>query len=66
MLFPTEIFKAPPGSKYTMSSTVVTIKEERNMKKQAKTKIRVGSVVKANVGELEKITREGKSRRMRK
>ena len=30
------------------------------------TKIGVGSVVKAKVGELEKITREGRSRRMRK
>ena len=34
------------------------------MTKQTKTKIRVGSVVKAKVGELEKITRKG--RRMRK
>ena len=29
-------------------------------------KIRVGSVVKANVGELEEITREGRTRRTRK
>ena len=36
------------------------------MKKQTKTKIGVGSVVKAKVGELEKTTREGRSRRMRK
>ena len=36
------------------------------MTKQIKTKIGVGSVVKAKVGELEKITREGRSRRMRK
>ena len=36
------------------------------MTKQTTTKIGVGSVVKANVGELEKITREGISRRMRK
>ena len=36
------------------------------MNKQTKTKIGVGSVVKAKVGELEKITREGRSRRMRK
>ena len=35
-------------------------------KKQNRTKIGVGSVVKAKVGELEKITREGRSRRMRK
>ena len=36
------------------------------VKKQTKTKIGVGSVVKANIGELEKITREGRSRRTRK
>ena len=51
---------------YTMSSPVVTIKEGMNMKKQTKKKIGVGSVVKAKVGELEKITREGRSRRMSK
>ena len=36
------------------------------MKKQIKTNIGVGSVVMAKVGELEKITREVRSRRMRK
>ena len=36
------------------------------MTNQTKTKIVVGSVVKAKVGELEKITRKGRSRRMRK
>ena len=36
------------------------------MTKQTKTKIVVGSVVKAKVGELEKITRKGRSRRIRK
>ena len=36
------------------------------MTKQTKTKIVGGSVVKAKVGELEKITRKGRSRRMRK
>ena len=36
------------------------------MNKQTKTKIGVGSVVKAKVGELEKITGEGRSRRIRK
>ena len=35
------------------------------MNKQTKTKTGVGSVVKAKVGELEKITREGRSRRIR-
>ena len=36
------------------------------MTKQTKTKVVVGSVVKAKVGEQENITREGRSRRMRK
>ena len=36
------------------------------MKKQTKTKIGVGSVVKAKVGELDKITREVRIRRTRK
>ena len=36
------------------------------MKKQTKTKIGVMSVVKAKVGDLESIKREGRSRRMRK
>ena len=36
------------------------------MKNQNKTKIGEGSVVKENFGELEKITREGRSRRMMK
>ena len=36
------------------------------MTKQTETKIVVGSVVQAKVGELEKITRKGRSRRMRK
>ena len=49
-----------------MSSPVVTLKEWMKMTKQTKTKIGVGSVVKAKVGELENITREGRSRRMRK
>ena len=36
------------------------------VKKQNKTKIGVGSIVKAKVGDLEKIKREGRSRRMSK
>ena len=36
------------------------------MKKQNKTKIGMRSVVKVKVGELEKITREGRSTRIRK
>ena len=52
--------------KSTMSSPVVTKKEGMKMTKQTKTKIGVGSVVKAKVGELEKIIREGIIRRTRK
>ena len=52
--------------KSTMISPVVTKKEGMKMTKQTKTKIVVWSVVKAKVGELEKITRKGRSRRMRK
>ena len=36
------------------------------MKKQNKTKIGVGSVLKAKVGELENTTRDRRNRRMRK
>ena len=49
-----------------MISPVVTIKEGVKTKKQTKTKTGVGYVVKPKVGELEKIIREGRSRRMRK
>ena len=49
-----------------MISPVVTLKEGMKMTKQTKTKIRVGSVVKAKVGELEKIKREIRSSRMSK
>ena len=49
-----------------MSSYVVNAKEGMKMTKQTKTKIGVGSVVKANVGELENIIREVRRRRMRK
>ena len=49
-----------------MSSPVVNAKEETKMTKQTKTKIGVWSVVKSKLGELEKTTREGRSRRMRK
>ena len=52
--------------KSTMSSPVVTKTEGMKMTKQTKTKIVVGSVVNANVGGLEKITRKGRSRRMSK
>ena len=37
-------------SKFTMSSHVVNVKEGVDMKKQTKTKIGVGSVVKSKVG----------------
>ena len=49
-----------------MSSPAIDVKEGMEMTKQTKTKIGVGSVVKVEVGELEKITREGRSRRIRK
>ena len=49
-----------------MSSPAVTVKEGVEMNNQTKKKIGGDSVVKAKVGELEKITREGRSRRMRK
>ena len=49
-----------------MSSHVLTIAEGMKVKNKKKTKIGVGSVVKAKVGELEDITREGIIRRMSK
>ena len=49
-----------------MSSPVVNAKEEMKVTKQTKTEIGVGSVVKAKVGELDKITRKGRSRSMSK
>ena len=49
-----------------MISPVLTIIEGMNKNKQNKTNIGVGYIVKANVGELENITREGGSGRMRK
>ena len=51
------IIPPPPTPKPTMSSPAVNTKEGMKMNKHTKTKIGVGSVVKANVGELEKITR---------
>ena len=67
MIFATAIAKTPlPHPKSTMSSPFLTIAEVMKMKKQTKTKIGVESVLKAYLGELEKITREGRSRRMRK
>ena len=49
-----------------MISHAVTIEEGMKVKKKIKMKIGVGSVVKAKVGYLEKITRELRIRRMRK
>ena len=46
-----------------MNSPVVTFKDDTEMKKQTNMKIGVGYVVKAEVGELENITREGRIRR---
>ena len=65
-MFATSISIHPSSPKSTMSSPVVMVKEGIEMKKQNKTKIGVGSVVKAKDGELENITREGRSRMMRK
>ena len=65
-LFATAVDIHPRPPKSTMRSPVVTVKEGVDMKKQTKTKIGVGSFVKAKVGELEKITREVRIRRMRK
>ena len=48
-----------------MRSHVLTIADGVKMKKQNKTKIGAGSVVKAKVGELENVKREGRRRRMR-
>ena len=59
-------YPLPPPTKSTMISHVVTYKEGMEMKNQTKTKIGLGCVVKSKVGELEKITSEGRSRRMRK
>ena len=47
-----------------MGSPVITIKKGVKMKKQNKKKIGVRSVVKAKVGDLEKIKRERRIRRM--
>ena len=44
-------------SKFTMSSHVVTVKDGMEMKNKTKTKMGVGYVVKAKVGELERIKR---------
>ena len=49
-----------------MSSPVVNAKEGMEITKQTKTKTGVGSVVKAKFGELDNITREERSSRMRK
>ena len=49
-----------------MISLVVTIAEEIKDKKRIKTKIGVGSVVKAKVGDMEEEKGDGRSRRMRK
>ena len=49
-----------------MRSPFLKISEGIKIKKQNKTKIGVGSIVKAKVGELEKIARGGRNRRVRK
>ena len=62
------ILATPPplNPKSTMRSPVIAVKEGMGMTKQTKTKIGEGSFVKAKVGELEKITRDGRIIRMRK
>ena len=49
-----------------MRSPVVIIKEGLEIKEQTKTEIGLGSVIMDKVDELEKITREGRSSRLRK
>ena len=65
-LFATEIFTPHPHPKSTMRSTVVTISEGMKDKKQTKTKVRVGFVVKSKVGDMEDNTRKGRSRSISK
>ena len=49
-----------------MRSPVVTIAEGMKEEKRIKTKVGVGSVVKAKVGNMEEKIREGRSRRTRR
>ena len=49
-----------------MILTILTIAEGMSVKNQNKMKIEVGYFVKEKVGELEDITREGRTRKMRK
>ena len=56
----------PFNPKFTMRSTIVTVEEGMETNKLTKTKIWVGYTVKAKIGYLENITREGRSRSMRK
>ena len=65
-MFATAIAICPPPTNPTMSSLVVTVKEGMDIHNQTKTKIEVGAVVKSKVGELENITREVRSIRMKK
>ena len=58
--------QTPPHPNSNMISPVVTIAEGMKENKRTKTKIRVESVVKAKVGEMEENTREGRSRSIRK
>ena len=58
-------YSSPP-SKSTISSPVVTVKEGDGDEEAYQDENRGGSLVNAKVGELENITREGRSRRMRK
>ena len=57
---------SPPPPDSTMSLPVVTIAQEMMMKKRVKTKIGVGSVVKARVGSMEDNIRKVRTRKISK
>ena len=61
-----QLLPPPRHPKPTMISHVLINTEGMKLKKHNKTKIGVESVVKVNVGELDNITREGRSGNMRK
>ena len=64
LLMESILYPSPPKS--IIRSHVVNVEEGMEMTKQTKTKIGVGSILKAKVGEMENITREGRSKRMGK
>ena len=56
----------PPHTNSTMISPVGTITKGSKEEKRIKTKTRMGSVVKKNVGEMEDNTRDGINSKIRK